>query len=197
MRFVRRFFKSRMGGQQTDFWESLRRPAQPLHFVRRKFLLHGQSYNVILHKEAATNRLVVQGSSFVVSLSPCTHENFERFMEAWYRRQARQTFQSAIDHWIREFHARGIHLPAPRMKIYAMRRAWGRCYYTKGLITMNLHLVKTPLPCIRYIVLHELCHFLVNNHSKDFHALVESFLPDWREVDMRLKSFTREQRILE
>ena len=62
---------------------------------------------------------------------------------------------------------------------------------------MNLHLVKTPLPCIRYIVLHELCHFLVNNHSKDFHALVESFLPDWREVDMRLKSFTREQRVLE
>ena len=77
-----------------------------------------------------------------------------------------------------------------------MRRAWGRCYYTKGLITMNLHLVKAPDPCINYIILHELCHFVVNNHSREFYRLVEQFMPSWREADLLLKNFAREKRII-
>lgn len=197
MRLVRRIFRRRTGGRSTDSWETHRPDTQPLHFVRRKFLLHGQAYTVALNKEAATNHLSIREASFAVSLSPCTHENFERFMEAWYRRQARKTFQSCVDRWLVEFHARGIYIPAPRLKIFHMRRAWGRCYYTKGLITMNLHLVKTPLPCIQYIVLHELCHFVVHNHSRDFHALVESFLPTWRTADAQLKDFARTHRVLE
>lgn len=197
MGLIRRFFKGRMGGQPEDFWERLRPTARPLHFVRRHLLLHGQVYTVILNKDTTTNRLAIREDSFVVSLYPCTHENFERFMADWYRRQARKTFQGFIDRWVAEFHARGIYLPTPRLKIFAMRRAWGRCYYTKELITMNVHLVKAPLACIDYIVLHEMCHFVVSNHSKAFHTLVESFMPNWRESDTLLRRFAREHRILE
>lgn len=171
--------------------------ATPIHSVRRKFLLRGLEYQVTLKTDAPRNSLVIKDRSFIVSLCPPTRENFALFMENWYRRQARKAYREAIDRWLPFFHACGYAIPAPHLKIFAMRRAWGRCYYTKGLITMNLHLVKAPQACIDYIVLHELCHFAVSNHSKDFYRLVESFMPDWREADKLLKTFARERRIIE
>ncbi len=171
--------------------------AVPIHSVRRKFLLHGIEYPVVLKTGARRNALVIKDRSFIVSLCPSTRENFALFMENWYRRQARKTFREAIDRWLPLFRAQGYEIPAPRLKIFSMRRAWGRCYYTKGLITMNLHLVKAPRVCIDYIVLHELCHFVVNSHSKEFYRLVGSFMPDWREADQFLKTFARERRIIE
>lgn len=170
--------------------------ATPIRSVRRKFLLRGLEYQVTLKTDATRNSLVINDQSFIVSLCPPTRENFALFMENWYRRQARKTYQEAIDRWLPLFVARGYAIPAPRLKIFSMRRAWGRCYYTKGLITMNLHLVKVPQVCIDYIVLHELCHFAVSNHSKDFYRLVESFMPDWHEADKLLKAFARERRII-
>lgn len=170
--------------------------ATPIRSVRRKFLLRGIEYPVILKTGTARNGLVIRDQTFIVSLHPATRENFGLFMENWYRRQARKAFQEAVDYWLPLFLEAGHNMPTPRLKIFAMRRAWGRCYYTKGLITMNLHLVKAPQPCIDYIVLHELCHFVVSNHSKDFYRLVESFMPGWREADKLLKAFARERRIL-
>lgn len=170
--------------------------ATPIRSVRRKFLLRGIEYPVILKTDATRNGLVIKDKAFIVSLHPATRENFVLFMENWYRRQARKVFQEAIDRWLPLFLEAGHNITAPRLKIFAMRRAWGRCYYTKGLITMNLHLVKAPQPCIDYIVLHELCHFVVSSHSKDFYRLVESFMPGWQEADKLLKTFVRERCIL-
>lgn len=180
---------------------SAKRPATnqagtPIHFVRRKFLLRGSEYPVTLKTDSKRNSLVIKENAFVVSLNPATRENFELFMENWYRRQARKAFREAADGWLPIFRETGYDIPAPRLKIFGMRRAWGRCYYTKGLITMNVHLVKAPQLCIDYIVLHELCHFVVSNHSQTFYRLVESFMPDWREADQLLKTFAREHRII-
>lgn len=171
----------------------------PIHSIRRKFLWLGDEYGVVLKLDVARNSLRIDSDnqSFVVSLNPPTRENFDLFMENWYRRQARKEFQRAVDLWLPLFHGAGYdHIQAPRLKIFRMRRAWGRCYYMKGLITMNLHLIKAPRPCIEYIVLHELCHFAVNNHSRTFYDLVERFMPDWRAADSLLKAFAREHRII-
>ena len=38
-----------------------------------------------------------------------------------------------------------------------------------------------PLEILDYIVVHELCHLVYMNHSKDFWDLVESIIPDWKK----------------
>ncbi|WP_300601547.1 SprT-like domain-containing protein [uncultured Rikenella sp.] len=196
-------FKIWIWGRSASSRRSSRRPVAtgktggtPLHSVRRRYLLFGESYGVVLHREATRNSLKIKDNNFHLSLHPATRENFEEFLQNWYRRQARKSFQAAVDRWLPLFRAAGYAIAPPRLKIFVMRRAWGRCYYTKGLITLNLHLVKTPQACIDYIVLHELCHFVVSNHSQAFYRLVESFLPGWREADAQLKAFAREQRII-
>lgn len=45
----------------------------------------------------------------------------------------------------------------------------------------------TPIEIIDYVVVHELCHLKIMNHSKDFWNLVESILPDYYERRKWLK----------
>ena len=52
-------------------------------------------------------------------------------------------------------------------------------YETKK-INLNLQLVHYPLPCLEYVILHELCHIKVHGHGADFKALLDRYMPDWK-----------------
>ena len=59
-----------------------------------------------------------------------------------------------------------------------------KLYSEKGIqaiITLNQHLLEMPVSCIEYVVLHEFCHFLYPNHSKDFYAILSTLMPDWQQ----------------
>lgn len=165
----------------------------------RKLIWQGRVYSIKLIDGSASgkrNAAKLSDDTLSMTLNPMTRENMAAYFESWYRRQARREFESAVARWIPEFEQRGYAIAVPRLKLFRMRRAWGRCYYTKGLITINLHLAKTPRECIEYIIAHELCHFVVHNHSAEFYALLESFLPQWRTVDAQLKAFARQNMVI-
>ncbi|WP_442793129.1 M48 metallopeptidase family protein [Psychrobacter sp. PL15] len=50
----------------------------------------------------------------------------------------------------------------------------------EGRILLNLGLAKTPLPCLEYIIVHELLHFEERQHNDRFKALLDKHIPDWR-----------------
>ena len=39
------------------------------------------------------------------------------------------------------------------------------------------------------VMLHELCHLRQMNHGPEFHALLESLCPDWKECRAKLKEY--------
>ncbi len=57
---------------------------------------------------------------------------------------------------------------------------WGSCSGTNDL-TFNIKLAMCPENVIEYVVVHELCHTLVKNHSSDFWFEVERILPDYKK----------------
>ncbi|WP_251861207.1 SprT family zinc-dependent metalloprotease [Clostridium sp. Marseille-Q2269] len=63
---------------------------------------------------------------------------------------------------------------------------WGSCS-SKGNINYNYKIIMAPLEILDYIVVHELCHLVHMNHSKDFWNLVESIIPDCKERRKWLK----------
>ena len=69
-----------------------------------------------------------------------------------------------------------------------MRSRYGSCSH-RGIITLNRHLIATPLACIDYVLVHELCHLRHFSHDRAFYALLEAMLPDWRERKARLKEY--------
>jgi predicted metal-dependent hydrolase len=66
-----------------------------------------------------------------------------------------------------------------------MKSRWGSCS-TSGSIRLNSQLIKTPLACIDYVILHELCHIAEMNHSQRFYHLLDQVMPEWRGVKKEL-----------
>jgi len=66
-----------------------------------------------------------------------------------------------------------------RIRIGGQRTLWGSCS-ARGTLSFNWRLVLAPSEVLDYVVVHELCHRHVPNHSRQFGALVERHRPDWR-----------------
>ena len=69
-----------------------------------------------------------------------------------------------------------------RIRIGGQRTLWGSCS-PRGTLSFNWRLVLAPLEVLDYVVVHEVCHLRVPNHSRRFWALVERQRP--RSCDQR------------
>lgn len=79
-----------------------------------------------------------------------------------------------------------MHLDFSELKIKKMKSRWGSCN-SNGTITLNSELTKLKEELIEYVVVHELSHLVHMNHSREFHALVEHFLPNSKRYRQELK----------
>ncbi|MBQ9533864.1 MAG: DUF45 domain-containing protein [Prevotella sp.] len=59
---------------------------------------------------------------------------------------------------------------------------WGCCYTRTATLCFSLYLLLLPEWCIEHVVVHELVHLLVPNHSPAFYALMDRYFPRWREA---------------
>ena len=75
------------------------------------------------------------------------------------------------------------------LKVHRMKTRWGSCNVRTGSINLNTLPVCWPQECLEYIVVHELAHLHEANHSPRFHAIVERYLPEWRERKKMLAAF--------
>jgi predicted metal-dependent hydrolase len=66
-----------------------------------------------------------------------------------------------------------------RIRIGGQRTLWGSCS-ARGTLSFNWRLVLAPSEVLDYVVVHELCHRRVPNHSRQFWVLVQRHRPDWR-----------------
>ena len=68
-----------------------------------------------------------------------------------------------------------------------MKSRWGSCQPSTGRICINTRLALYPPECLEYVVVHELCHLLEGNHGPRFHALMDTFMPDWKARKAKLR----------
>lgn len=68
---------------------------------------------------------------------------------------------------------------------------WGSCNVKTGRICINVQLAAQPPECLEYVVVHELCHLIEANHGPRFHALLDAYLPHWREAERKLRGAIR------
>lgn len=76
----------------------------------------------------------------------------------------------------------------PNIKMRQMKTQWANCNVSKKTLTFSYNLAFAPIEAIEYVVVHELCHFIHQNHSPSFYAEVEKVLPDWKQRRELLKN---------
>ena len=75
----------------------------------------------------------------------------------------------------------------PELNCRIMSSKWGVCYTRKNKIVISSYLIHYPLDCLEYIVLHELTHFIIPNHSRRFYDIIERNMPDYKTSQKKLK----------
>lgn len=110
----------------------------------------------------------------------------KKAVDQWYRKRAREVLGRYLEKCYTIASRHGV--PEPLLVIRTMQRRWGSCS-NKGRITLNVNLIKVPVHCIEYVVMHELCHLKYNNHSKTFYSLLTRCQPDWRRRKEMLDRF--------
>ena len=96
-------------------------------------------------------------------------------------RQARQTIPERVAHF-----APLVGVTYGRITIRSQHTLWGSCS-SKGNLNFNCLLMLTPPEVLDYVVVHELCHLLERGHGPRFHALMDTFMPDWKERRAKLR----------
>ena len=108
----------------------------------------------------------------------------EKLLDRWYLEQAKRVFREISIPLVESMKKYNV---APKsFAIKKMKTRWGSCS-SKGNINLNLHLIKLPEQCIKEVILHELCHLVHFNHSKDFYALMTAEMPDWKVWKKEIK----------
>lgn len=98
-----------------------------------------------------------------------------------YREELRTATKPVID----EFE-KLLELQVDRFFIQRMRTKWGSSNPANRSIRLNLDLARFEPECLRYVVLHEMAHFLVPNHNENFVALLDRYMPGWRTIRTKL-----------
>jgi predicted metal-dependent hydrolase len=75
------------------------------------------------------------------------------------------------------------------IRIKNQTRRWGSCS-KNGMLYFNYRIALIPPPLADYIIVHELCHLVVFDHSVRFWQLVSKAIPDYKERRKALAAYT-------
>lgn len=146
----------------------------------------GQRYRlkVIYSNEPA--RVELQGNEYIVlyARNGSTAERRAEILREWYRSELKNTLPMLISKW-----EEVIGVKANKWEVKQMKTLWGSCNHRTHNIIFNLELIKKPLHCIEYVVVHELLHIKVRLHNEEYTRLLSRYLPNWQQTKDELNEF--------
>lgn len=138
-------------------------------------LLFGDIYSIDIQEASELRKLLeIKKTNSLNNISKC-YDEFYKFYASEYLTK-RLIFFSKI-----------MELDYKEVKFRKMKSRWGSCSSLR-VITFNSELIKVKKELIDYVVVHELAHLVHMNHSKNFHALVDKYISNSKEIRKELKS---------
>jgi len=105
----------------------------------------------------------------------------QQYLQNWYRTRALEHLQEKANRY-----AQQIGVTPAGVSVRNFKSRWGSCD-KKGQVVFNWNIIKAPHAIADYVVVHELCHLIHPNHSKDFWQLVGRHDPAYAEHRQWLK----------
>jgi len=163
-------------------------PPPPPRWVEGEFHRYlGREYPLRLFRGEEKGVWLTDHELLVHLPEPGKRDEVRKLVEEWMLDEARALFRHRMENLVRSTPALLLR-KTPTLNLRRMTSRWGSCS-PKGRILMNTHAVKLALPLVDYILMHELCHLRVPNHSRAFWAYLSECMPDW---ERRKKALDRQ-----
>ncbi len=117
---------------------------------------------------------------------PRVQSAIQRGLIAAYRIEAQGYLPERL-RWLAQLHGFSFN----RVFIKNHKSRWGSCS-SRNNINLSLHLMRLPDHLVDYVLLHELAHTRVPNHSADFWKLLESVYPNAKAANKELRKFAQQ-----
>ena len=157
-------------------------PAAPQFCDGEYFPLLGERYQLRVDAERGAAPLLEDAQRRLLISGASTPARIEAQLQRWYRGHAERVFTERLSYWSERLP--WVEAPPP-LRLRRMRSRWGSCS-AAGRICLNSRLIMAPLSCIDSVIVHELCHLQVFNHSPAFYQLMDAALPEWRRAKTAL-----------
>ena len=126
-----------------------------------------------------------QSLQLLVGLPPtAAPEHIKAVAQVWMMRQAQRVFTERLVHF-----APLVGVRYTRLSLSSARTRWGSAS-TDGSIRLNWRLMQWCLPVVDYVVVHELSHLRVMDHSPRFWDTVRAVVPDYAALRRQLRGDT-------
>ena len=152
-----------------------------------KFQILGESYFLNIYYKDINNAILNVENGKIVIILPLRYadndntEQIKKMIDKMYYMVAEKEVELAM-----EKTRKMVGLAPEEYRIKKTKSVWGTCSTTKK-ITINQNLMMYSRKAVEYVVLHEVCHLKYMNHSKKFWAMVEKYMPDYKEAEKELK----------
>lgn len=139
------------------------------YFLGERYLLNVEEKNDIpaVHLHPKKIKLQVRPGSDIFKR--------EEILENWYRERLKELIPNLVSKW-----EAIIGVKSNEVKVRKMKTKWGSCNTEAKRIWLNLELIKKPVKCLEYIIVHELVHLLERKHNNNFITYMDQYLPQWR-----------------
>ena len=148
------------------------RPTQKKEYADgEKFMLLGSFFDLKLVTPQRPSLRFDKG----FTLSRTAQIKGEVIFTRWYKARALEVISERVKQYSQQYDF------VPRqVKISSAKTRWGSCS-SNGTLNFTWRLVMAPLEVIDYVVVHELAHLRVKNHSSKFWKVVESIYPEYKK----------------
>ncbi len=179
--------RARWIARQQDAFRALGRSTPRLFVSGATHRYLGRQYRLRVHDalSRAAESVKLRGRFFQVTAGGREPERVKVLLGDWYRAHAQAKFAQRMAVCAARVRRHGI--AAPPWQLRRMRTRWGSCT-PSGRILLNPELIRAPLPCVDYVILHELCHLKHAHHGPAFYRMLTTVLPEWRRVKERLEN---------
>ncbi len=150
----------------------------------------GKKYQLEIIPAKKNKVELLSNKKLVVSLADfqknASQASIRTFILADFKKRSFDYFVDRTQFWIKKLHT--DYAEELQIQIRLMSSRWGSCSSNKS-IRLNVLLVLVPIECIDYVIVHELCHWQVFNHSRKFYKVLDSVLPDRKIIEKRLRQY--------
>ncbi len=170
--------------EKMDLFVQTRAVEKEEHFISGSSTrILGRQLTMQVHN--ARRKQIIREDSILHVFTPETEQQkIDKQVSNWWQKTAKQYFQDVVDRMYPIIEKHGIVRPTVCVK--KMTTLWGSCSRKNQKVNLNYYLYKASVPCVEYVILHELAHFLYPYHNKDFYDFITIHMPDWRDRKKQL-----------
>ncbi len=161
---------------------SARRPRPRIWQTGESVDFLGRALRLRLREHGGRASVQVRDADELELAFPAPHEpeRVHALVVAWYRRQAAPHFHARVQHF-----ASHIDMPVPKVILSSAKGRWGSCN-ARGEVRLSWRLMQARPDLIDYVVVHEVAHLRMMNHSPRFWKLVERVYPEYQAARAEL-----------